>query len=326
MKTIHPLKLAIILSIAIISRVSAQEHKKISIYLEMEKNGQTVIVDTTFSTRAEMQSYLKSRGIEMTDIPEPPTPPVPPHAPNAPNAPELPEIPDLPELPRIVINMDDIELTKEEKAKIEKEIEGAKLELKQMKIDIEKSNKEIEKAGDEIKKMNIDIEKSEDNEHQKIIIRNISDDGSDEDKKIVIIRSGDVHEAHPKVLNFVISDEDNKGNEVIDVKSENEPLMAEENKTKDNPEAENYKLQATEFKIYPNPTNGNITVSFRTEKDGPVEVKLLDAAGRVIVNEQVQVSDGFFSKDYNIEGQSKGTYLLQLRQGDQWRHEKIVMR
>jgi len=62
------------------------------------------------------------------------------------------------------------------------------------------------------------------------------------------------------------------------------------------------------------------------EHSGSIQVRLLDAAGKVLVDEMVAIPDGYFNKEYSIENKAKGTYLLQLKQGDKWRHEKIVVK
>jgi len=61
------------------------------------------------------------------------------------------------------------------------------------------------------------------------------------------------------------------------------------------------------------------------KKDEPISMKFPDAIGKIVLDEEVQVQNGYFSDEYNIEGKAKGTYLLLLNRRHKWRHEKIVM-
>src|SRR5689334_14838392 len=76
----------------------AQNKKKYSIYLEMNKNGKEVIVDTSFSSREEMEAYMKSNGFEVPAVPPPPAIPRVPAVPPVPPVPGVPAVPPVPPL------------------------------------------------------------------------------------------------------------------------------------------------------------------------------------------------------------------------------------
>ncbi len=331
MKTIQTVTLAAVLSIALGSGANAQEQKKIHIYLDMEKNGDQSIIDTSFTTHEELENYLKSKGLE------------------TPKAIDVADVEDVAEMKEIIINIDDMDFSPQKKAELKAEMEKAKKEMKkavkEMEIhkgEMEKHQKEMENAHKELKMMKIEINESENGSPKKIIILS-SGDGEKQtwntDEDIIIHLDEKSNNYDYKIIR--LNDNENSAEEqkvkvIRKVEKVNDSVIEESNseiKSNDevpsekNPETKtNYQLTTSDFKIFPNPTQGKITVSFRTEKDGPVSVKLLDANGRVVVDEEVQVLNGFFSAEYNIEGKAKGIYLLQLKQGEDWRHEKIVMK
>src|SRR6187402_1442587 len=108
---------------------TAQKKENFKIYLDMEKNGKKVIVDTSFATREDMESYMESMGFN-TELPEPPTPPAPPELP------QLPRIPELPDVEKIMIEVEKANLSEKEKDEIKQELNDAKIEM-------EKARKEM---------------------------------------------------------------------------------------------------------------------------------------------------------------------------------------
>jgi len=109
--------------------------------------------------------------------------------------------------------------------------------------------------------------------------------------------------------------------------TESEPLaIVNEEKTTPATNAASYELKVSDFKLYPNPTAGQIAISFKVETKGTIHIRLLDTSGKLVIEDEVDIQDGIFNKEYSIEGKSRGTYLLQIKQGDQWRHEKVVLK
>ncbi len=365
-----------LLLICLATGVIAQEAKKFRIKINTVENGKETNIDTSFSSREDMEAFMADNGFR-TEMPE---------LPELPALPELPRIPDLPELPdmeKIIIELDDTILSDQEKAELKKEMEAAKQEMlkakKEMKInhveweksrkEMEKSREELERNKEEMKKINkevrmirIDVNDNEvaqkefnfvmnndelisGDENYKVILHNC-DEGAIGYKFMIDGTSGE--NAGKKCIVAVYCDSTMEGNDKVKVirkiKVTGEP--AEEMKMRSplnttEPEitevvsvptnapkrtTDSHELAANDFRLYPNPTEGKITVSFRTEQEGPIEVKLLDTSGRVLVDETVEAPGGFFNKDYSIESGARGTYLLQLRQGEQWRHEKIVVK
>lgn len=342
MKTIQKLTLIMVFSLAIGSGAIAQDQKKFNIYLNMDRNGKSITIDTTFTSREDMQDFLQSQGFETSETID---------------LPELPDLNDLSDMKEISIDIDAIDFSPEKKAEIKEAMEMAKKEMEkaseEMKIhqgEMEKHKGEMEKARKEMKMMKIEIDENGNGSPKKVIIHSTADGDTktwttDDDVIINLNDQSDTFEYKYKIIQ--LKDDKNTGDgkkmrtirkvEVIDEKNKESEESTGELKSNDReqlppaPEPKNdseasHKLAASDFKIYPNPTQGKITVSFKTEKDGPVSVKLLDANGKVVVDDEVLVNNGIFNAEYNIEGNARGTYLLQLKQGDQWRHEKIVMK
>ena len=106
---------------------------------------------------------------------------------------------------------------------------------------------------------------------------------------------------------------------VSENQSQTEPAITEK-------KTEDFHLDLNDFKIYPNPADNQLNVSFSIDTPGPVEIKILDGIGRVVVEDSFTTDSGYVNREYNIEGKAKGTYLLQIRQGDKWKHEKIILK
>ncbi len=330
MKIIHQLKMASVLSVALATGAFAQDQKKFNIYLNIDKNGDQVTIDTSFATREEMESFMKSEGYDVPEMSE---------------LPELSDLKDQPGMKQVIIDIDDSQFSKEDKAKMRAEMqiemEKAQLEMQKANKEMKKADTEKQKAEQEMRKVKIEISEEDNGDGKKLMLRKSeSKDGGGEE--VTVIPPGQVTESSDgkfKIIRIESKDGDQKNIRVIhksvsDVQTEKQldrkvvaPVEMEEKPAHENKVSDDFHvLNAADFKIYPNPTQGKINVSFRVENDGPVEVKLLDASGKQLIDEEVTVSNGVFNKEYNIEGHSRGTYLLQLRQGNQWRHEKIVMR
>jgi hypothetical protein len=68
--------------------------------------------------------------------------------------------------------------------------------------------------------------------------------------------------------------------------------------------------------IYPNPTQGKVTVSYPVPKDGLFGVTLIDVHGNPVYGSQDQISEGRFQKDIDISNLSTGVYLVKLSLDD----------
>lgn len=83
-------------------------------------------------------------------------------------------------------------------------------------------------------------------------------------------------------------------------------------------------LPLKDFRAYPNPTTGLITVEFQADPQ-PTTVLLLDLSGRQLFREELNAFSGQYAQQFDLKEFSKGTLLLVVQQGDRLFTERIVM-
>jgi hypothetical protein len=64
--------------------------------------------------------------------------------------------------------------------------------------------------------------------------------------------------------------------------------------------------------VYPNPANDKLNAIISSDKEEKVTVSITDLAGKVVNSQQVSTSNGSTNVFFNLQGLSKGTYLLRL--------------
>jgi hypothetical protein len=64
--------------------------------------------------------------------------------------------------------------------------------------------------------------------------------------------------------------------------------------------------------LAPNPSNGNFTLTYVTEKGQTVSIRLFDMVGRVVYSEQIKVNSGYNPIEMNIQNLSKGIYTFEF--------------
>ena len=84
-------------------------------------------------------------------------------------------------------------------------------------------------------------------------------------------------------------------------------------------------LIVEKFTIAPNPSNGKITVDFASNEKGTPMLTVFDISGRIVQTEIIQNFTGEFSKQFNLENEAKGAYLIQLKIGDKQTNKKIIL-
>lgn len=108
--------------------------------------------------------------------------------------------------------------------------------------------------------------------------------------------------------------------------AEKEELAPQVKIEKLNAASNSNELQAEDLKFFPNPSDGNFSLSFRLNTTGATTVSLIDATGKEIFNETIENFTGEYNRQFDITGKAKGTYLLRIRQGDKWMHKKLVVK
>lgn len=83
-------------------------------------------------------------------------------------------------------------------------------------------------------------------------------------------------------------------------------------------------LKVEQWKAFPNPAFGTLNVQFQAEAVSTT-VRLIDSRGRSIYRETINQFDGYYNQQIDLTDIAPGSYYLQIRQGDQFVTEKIVV-
>ena len=84
-------------------------------------------------------------------------------------------------------------------------------------------------------------------------------------------------------------------------------------------------LSLSEFQLYPNPTSGQINISFKTDLLEALNVSITDLGGKSVFEEKVEDFNGSYSKDIDITDHNEGIYILRISQGNRIYTEKVVI-
>ncbi len=73
-------------------------------------------------------------------------------------------------------------------------------------------------------------------------------------------------------------------------------------------------LEGVEFNIFPNPSDGNFTITFVAGKNLIKGYKIYNLLGEIIISEEIEEFLGSYSKSINLQTKAKGIYLLEIKQ------------
>ncbi len=80
-----------------------------------------------------------------------------------------------------------------------------------------------------------------------------------------------------------------------------------------------------EVNIYPNPANDVVTISFNSNLEGAFKLRLMDMTGRIAIsNDNISLA-GENQIQLNLNGISKGVYIVVLQQGENVIQKKLVI-
>lgn len=77
--------------------------------------------------------------------------------------------------------------------------------------------------------------------------------------------------------------------------------------------------------LYPNPTADAVRVDWGGWPMGPVRLRLVDALGQVVVDQEVEITPAAPDHELHLAGLANGVYTLQVRSGDTVRHGSITL-
>lgn len=79
------------------------------------------------------------------------------------------------------------------------------------------------------------------------------------------------------------------------------------------PVQQGHSLQLQELKAYPNPTYGNLNLSFKGDA-APTHIRITDVNGRVVFEKQLSDFDGYYSEEINVRNGTPGTLMVTISQ------------
>jgi hypothetical protein len=77
--------------------------------------------------------------------------------------------------------------------------------------------------------------------------------------------------------------------------------------------------------VYPNPSEGNITLKFIASTSSKYVVKVLDMTGRVVISDEGKAQEGVNLHGLNLTSFAKGIYLVTLQSGDYSKQMKVIV-
>jgi hypothetical protein len=308
MKTTKMMTCLAFLTVISVIDLKAQENQKFRIVIHTEKNGERIDIDTSFTSREEMNTFLKSRGLRGGEEFE------------------------------FDFNFEGETPSEDEMKELKQKMQWFEYEFKdspgnKQKVKSRNKSGSAESGNSSENVISIDVEKEMDHHGEgKIIIRKIKGEKGEgkEQRKVIFISKDDGQDGDVKIIrHFDSNDNHQPAIKKIVVKDpqENSPSSVQNETTVSKPvNPENYKLALNDFKIFPNPSQGKVEISFQSGLSEPVEITILDASGRTVIEEIFPAPGGTFHQSFELNEGSRGTYLVQIRQGEKWHHEKVILK
>ncbi len=76
--------------------------------------------------------------------------------------------------------------------------------------------------------------------------------------------------------------------------------------------------------VRPNPSRGQVIISFLTEHEAPATLLITDLAGKRIMEIPFTAHPGYNSRQLNLDGLAAGTYILHLSSADECRTTRLI--
>ena len=76
--------------------------------------------------------------------------------------------------------------------------------------------------------------------------------------------------------------------------------------------------------IFPNPTNGNIVIEYRSNDNSSIQIKICDLSGRTIFRTESEFNN-HISIPVNLSRENKGVYMMQIQNGIHQEIRKIIL-
>lgn len=89
------------------------------------------------------------------------------------------------------------------------------------------------------------------------------------------------------------------------------------------PQPEKAKIQ---FKAFPNPTAGALTIEYQAVRAGTMQLVLLDVIGREVERQESQIQAGKHVWEFDLTGRTPGLYFIQLDHADGRASKRVVLK
>ncbi len=83
-------------------------------------------------------------------------------------------------------------------------------------------------------------------------------------------------------------------------------------------------LQLEVLDVFPNPTLGPLNIRFEAQAV-PTDVRITDAAGKMVYSNELSQFNGFFNEQINLDGKSPGIYTITIQQDKKVFSKKFVL-
>lgn len=313
---------------------------KMHIKVEIEKDGKTTKIDTTINPEqlSSLNDYLKDVDVQIGDMD------------------------DLPKVQAFAFGLDGENLKDQVKALVEqlkdkeinldefeKQMKDADEQMKNLHYlykynyntdgDSDKELLELEKGLDSLDNMNFNFNFNNDGKDKTIIISGddikINGDKNGKGNKEIIIKKKSTpdgkdqkHKETKKVTiimkSSAVPEKKETGLAIEPQKNEVQSEQDDANRVRVVDKKDNSWLD--ELVCYPNPSSGEFTVSFKLSNPEAAELKIMDFAGREVFAENIPENTERVEKQIKLPSTSSADYLLILRQGNNWYHEKISVK
>ena len=79
--------------------------------------------------------------------------------------------------------------------------------------------------------------------------------------------------------------------------------------------------------VYPNPSNGNFSITINSKENGSAEISVYNLLGQLVISQQMPINQGKNNTSIDISGSSTGIYFLEyLYSGDNEKKESKVIK
>jgi hypothetical protein len=84
-------------------------------------------------------------------------------------------------------------------------------------------------------------------------------------------------------------------------------------------------MSLNHVKVYPNPADGKISLSFMAKSKGDLTISITDEHGKEVFTDKQKNFSGEYSNQVDLTKKAKGPYFVKITQGDESITKKIIV-